>query len=209
MTNLDGDVAENILHVSNGTTDAWTAENLTTLLSAIKTGLTTPDGVMSGIIGNQTSQNTLTALVGRDLTTQNSPEVTETATIVGTDSGAPLPQGVSKAFTLRTGLSGRSFRGRVYQAGLTVNHQVTDDKDEMNATALGNFSGCWGAAITVVSGAGSGWYWGVLSRYYQTGDPPTTTRRVNGVITKITEVGYSHIAFDYQRRRAPLHARHF
>jgi len=54
----------------------------------------------------------------RDLTLASQPEFLDTGAIVaGTATGDPLPAQVAACVTLRTALSGRSFRGRVYISG--------------------------------------------------------------------------------------------
>ena len=198
----DGDIGENILHVSNGTGAAWTAGDLTTLNDAIDTWLTTGDGAGNKYTSFLSNGCTVQAIVSRDLTTQGGPEVTKLVSHAGLDTAAPLQAGLTKAFTLRTGLSGRSNRGRVFALFLTVDTVSSGDVNAMDATHLSDSVSAWQSLIAAVAAAHTGWAWCVLSRQLN------LVKRTNGNPVPITSVGYSHVYFDFQRRRAPAHSRH-
>lgn len=198
----DSDVAENIIHCDNGSGGtAWTAAQLTTLVNAIDTWLTTGDGTNSPV--NQMSNAcTFTGIAARDLTTSTGPEVTKSIAHVGTDVNGRVASGLSWALTLRTGLAGRSQRGRIFTIGLTTGAFDGTDKNLIatgHATATVN---AYNALIAAVSGAGAGWKLTVLSRFNN------GAKRAAGVGTAITSVGYSDLWVDFQRRRSPAHARH-
>jgi hypothetical protein len=198
---VDGDTAQNVLHCGNGTSGAWTLAQLTTLVNAVDTWLTTGAGGHTWPSMHENSA-TMSLITARDLTTDAGPEYNKAVAHDGTLDSGPLAIGLAKALTLRSGLSGRSYRGRVYEYGFDLAQQSATDSNAMDATVLANFETFWGALITAVSGAGSGWLWGVLSREHN------GSTRANGIITAIASVGHSHVYFDFQRRRAPDHARH-
>lgn len=209
VVNGEGDIGENVLNVYKGSTSAWTATELTNLANGIDTWSTTGDGAGHNYVSNLRTTCTLQAIVCRDLTSQTGPEVTKSVAHVGSDAGTPLPDGISKAFTLRTGLVGRSQRGRVFALFLTVNAQDGTDKNKMLAGTLASYVTMWGSLITAVPAITAAWQWVVLSKF--SGVNGTTGKpipRSSGQVTPISSVGYSHVYLDYQRRRAPAHARH-
>lgn len=197
----EGDIAENILHVTNGGTGEWTATDLQTLANAVDTWLTTGDGT-NKFVGFLASVSTVIGIACRDLTIEAGAVYIKTVSHVGGDTDAPLQAGLTKAITLRTGLAGRSYRGRVFQPCLTTGDVSSGDVNTMDSTHLSHLQLAWNALITAISGAHSGWLWVVLSRRNN------LAVRTDGVGTPIISVGVSHSNFDYQRRRAPAHARH-
>jgi hypothetical protein len=208
LTNTpDGDVAQNNIHVYKGAGTAWSLADLTALVNAIDTWAPVGAGASQAYTQLLASVCTVVQIKARDLTVLAGLEYTKTVTHAGLDTNTPLPQGLTKCFTLRTGLAGRSYRGRVYVPMMTTVQQDTVDRNNMLASYAANHVASWTSLLAAVVTAGASWQWGVLSRYSgMAGGHPIP--RVNGVITPITAVGYSHVAFDFQRRRAPFHSRH-
>lgn len=136
-------------------------------------------------------------LTGKGLTNPNGLEVTQDfSATVGQISGEAAPNNCSMCVSFRTGLSGRSFRGRNYVPVLT-NSEVTGNM--IDAT--------WAAAIvaayndlTFPANIGilpGGWEWVVLSRF------AGGVERSVGVFTEITNVLVTDLVVDSQRRRLP------
>lgn len=111
---LNGQLGVNVLHgnVTGSVTVNQALAN--TLGSAIKSAFTTNFGtLMNGSVA--------LARVGvRDLRSANQAEFLDTGALVGgTGAGDSLPNQNCACITLRTALSGKSFRGRVYISGFT------------------------------------------------------------------------------------------
>jgi hypothetical protein len=205
-TSLDGDIMENILHVWNGTSSAWTGAQLAVLVGAIHTWLTTGGGVGSNYVELSSNDGHWTGIYARDLTTASGPTYGVAFSTVGGQSAGQLQQGLTKAFTLRSGLAGRSQRGRVFQVGIAATWASSTGSDQVSPTLLADGVQMWTSLIAAVTTISSAYAWVVLSRYTTIGG--VYTRRTAGVTTPIISIGYSHTSFDYQRRRAPDHARH-
>jgi hypothetical protein len=200
-TGDQGDIMENILHVSNGGSSAWSAANLATLLAGVDAWVAAGDGTHH-LLDPVSNQIALSNYVARDLTTSSGPETTLGGSHVGSTAGAPAPAGISWAVTLRTGLSGRSYRGRVFSAGLSMSQIGGTYNNEIGSGTANAIVAAWSALITKITSLNAAWYWCVLSRR------TNNALRANGIGTAITSVGYSSLELDYQRRRAPLHGRH-
>lgn len=198
----DGDIAQNVLHISNGGSGAWSAADLTTLANTLDTWLTTGDGSGNNFVAHLQSAYTVVEISCRDLTTQAGAEFNKSVNHVGGDSGGRMADGLTKAITLRSGLAGRSYRGRIFCIGLSALNADATDKNLMYSASVAVQIAIWTSLISTVSGAHTGWVWVILSR--QAG----LAKRSTGVGTAITAVGVSNNYFDYQRRRAPFHGRH-
>lgn len=209
VQDFEGDIAENIIHVSNGGSSAWSTANLTTLANAIDTWSTTGDGAGNKFLSPISSADTLIQIHTRDLTVANSNEYNKTVSHAGSEVGTKIQAGISKALTLRTGLAGRSQRGRVFLFGLTSWAVSSTDVNNFDSTNLNKCELAWGSLIPAIHAANAAWDWVVLSRF--SGVNQTTGKpiaRDHGVGTPVQSVGHSKLSFDYQRRRAPGHARH-
>jgi hypothetical protein len=196
------DLALNVFGVKN--TGAWDAAQLASLGAAFHTWHDT-------LVGGQSPyslRNPDTSIIQttcRDLTTQTSPVVVVPYTgahAVGTSAGATLNNGLTKAFTARSGLSGRSQRGRTFVVGPTDAAEAGGDPNLINSTWANDWVACFNALIAAVTAANAAWTLVVISRFHN-GAP-----RAAGVTTPITSYGYSNLYMDFQRRRAPGHARH-
>lgn len=197
----DGDIGENILHVYKGSTVAWTSTDLTTLSNGIDTWITTGDGSNKYITGLVTTA-TVVQITCRDLTTSGGPEVVKSVSHAGLDSSTPFPAGIAKAFTFRSGLAGRSNRGRAFAMFLGQGQASGSDINAMSTAALANTTSMWASLIAAITALNASWKWSVLSRVQN------KVVLTDALPVTITAVGTSKTYFDYQRRRAPLHARH-
>lgn len=198
----DTDVAENVLHMDKGSSAAWTATELTNLVNAVDTWLTTGAGGNDTVVKNLQHECTVSGIVARDLTTSTGPEVSKSISHAGGEVTARTAAGLSKALTLRTGLAGRSQRGRLFVIGLAADQFDGTDKNLISTATLTSLVNTWTSLIAAVKAVNAAWSWSVLSR--STGN----SKRANGVAIPITSVGYSQPYVDYQRRRSPFHQRH-
>lgn len=204
-----GDIAVSKFYIYGGVDTAWTEASLTNLANTIDTWLETGGGAGEKYVDQMNTGYQVQSIHMRDLTTATSLEYVKAVAHSGTDATASLPSGLTKACTLRTGRAGRSFRGRTFMPGMTEAFYLAGDHNYVDPTKLSNLVAMWSSLITAIPAGDASWTWSVLSRF--SGVDPTTKRpipRATGVHTPIIEVGYSHQAFDYQRRRAPFHARH-
>lgn len=205
----DSDQLQNVLHVSNGGTSAWTAAQLTTLVNAVDTWITTGAGTgntYAGLMGNYV---TVTGIVARDLTTSTGPGYTKSVSHAGTNTNGRVASGLAFCVTLRSGLSGRSQRGRVFMGGCTTDQFDSTDKNLFTSNVGNGMTLTWNSLIAAVTAAGAGWSWVILSRYeLNPSPPPISMKRTSGIGTAVASVGYADLWCDYQRRRAPAHGRH-
>jgi hypothetical protein len=114
-------------------------------------------------------------------------------TITGGDSNAALPNNVTLSVSFRTGLTGRSYRGRNYWLGLTE-PEVTNNVVSPSRTAAitAAYAGMMGNDAVV-----GGWHWGVYSRRHLNAD------RETGLFTAVTSIVIVDAQVDSQRRRLP------
>lgn len=111
--------------------------------------------------------------------------------IAGQQTGATMPMNVTWAAKLLTGRAGRSYRGRSYWIGLAENEVAGDFILQTRATAIvaalnalrSTTAPSVNAALTVVSRWNNG------------------AARTVGVATAVTQVGYTDLRVDTQRRR--------
>ena len=148
---------------------------------------------MAAYVSNQVS---LSRVVGVDQTVADSYQYFNTASLphFGTLSSNVLPASVTFAVSFKTGLAGRSNRGRVYHVGLAEN-EVTGDV--IGGSTVTNIVD--GYAEIPASLAGTGWTHVVCS-YISNGTP----RAAAQVTPIISYVNYDAIV-DTQRRRLRGH----
>lgn len=112
---------------------------------------------------------------------------------IGADNNPALPNSVTLAVSFRTGLTGRSYRGRNYWLGLTepnvTNNEVSPG---LAVNIVAAYSGMSGAASIA-----PGWTWSVYSRIVN-GVP-----RETGLSQDVTSVSIVDYTIDSQRRRLP------
>lgn len=124
------------------------------------------------------------------------------AAVAGTGAEHPLPAATSFVITLRTGLRGRSYNGRIYIWGFT----------ELANDAAGGITTAASAAAVSFIGTALGnmntqlqLTQGVLSRWTTPpGSPPNTppTERQPPIITPVVSTPARDARWDVQRRRA-------
>jgi len=142
----------------------------------------------------QSAQLTLERVAVRDLNIDTGLIVESIGAITpGGQSNDFLPNNVAFTTSFRTGLAGRSFRGRNYFAGLTEQLVTANLIDAATAAAIVDAY----AGMVGLGTVSAGWLWGVVSRF--TGGAP----RAQGVITPITTVLAVDNIVDSQRRRLP------
>ena len=150
---------------------------------------------------------TSVALIGldvRDLRAANNPLISSAVVNhPGTAVGNALPPQTSMVITLRTAFAGRSFRGRVYLGGLSVNCSDSNGKIVGQANTDANaFVQNFGTVCTAVGGK-----WAILQRYL----PPRTNHagedlpERQSAVVDITNTAARDNIFDTQRRRTGAH----
>jgi hypothetical protein len=204
----DNSFAENVFWVHR--TTAWNSADLIAMAGAFATWWGTGDGTHS--FKNLQNANMALAGVGyRDNTTQNGLSgVYQTGLpIQAVGSGAAAPLGTSFSITARTGLAGRSYRGRVFMVGLGANDFSNEPLNAISGTYAGQCVSALNALITAVPAADANSTLVVCSRFHQTGGPGSKSDpRAAGVTTPIATYGFHNLFMDFQRRRAPSHNRH-
>lgn len=199
------DVAQNILHFEKNDGTAWGTGDLTNLVNSFDTWMGTAEG-KDATQSFMSSTATIENLLARDLSVDGGAEFGKTVSHAGLDGSTRLPAGLTFAITLRTGLVGRSFRGRLFMINPCVGFNDTTP-DSVKAASADAVKAGYTDLITRAAGWSPAMKWVVLSRFHKVGDIPNVKRAV-GIGTEIKSVGYSQLYLDYQRRRAPFHARH-
>lgn len=134
---------------------------------------------------------TLRNVVATDLTTEIAPQVTSTIglPLAGTATGATLPGSLALCISFRTGLTGRSARGRNYFPGLT------EDQVNGNAVAAGTVNAVAIAYQQLLAGGIEGFTWVVVQRW------SNKVELAAGVPRPILSVTVVDVNVDSQRRR--------
>jgi len=135
----------------------------------------------------------LIAVKATDLTTASSPSVTVPSPTVHTGSVASPPTSNNVALVLseRTESRGRSYRGRVYAAGMPSEER--SDATTMSADYVGDFINAWLGFFNAIEGESGGTHV-VVSRAHN--NAPRST----AVMTEITSYSANR-QLDSQRRR--------
>lgn len=126
-------------------------------------------------------------------------DVSPTPTVGGAASSAE-PNNVALCISFRTGIAGRSFRGRNYVPGVPTD-QIT----------LNTFEAGWMADVKatydlLLAGGGAlpgGWIWGVLSRFSGVDVDGKPIPRASGVFTPIVNTLFTDSTADSMRNRLP------
>lgn len=195
-----GDVAQNILHFRKNDGTSWGTGDLTNLVNSFDTWLGTANGAKA-YLNHMKSTAVIQNLLGRDLSVDGGAEFGKTVVHAGTDEGTQLAAGLTFAVTLRSGLVGRSYRGRIFLIAPTAAFTITTP-DTVDPTKADDVVAGFTSLIAAAAGWSPAMKWCVLSRRHN--NAPRST----GIGTEIVSVGYSELVMDYQRRRAPFHARH-
>jgi len=141
------------------------------------------------------------AVRGRDLSAALSfvADADASGTVGGT-AGEAAPNNVSACVSFRTGLAGRSFRGRNYVPAVP-NSMIT----------LNTLDPSWMASIRVsygllLPGGGAlpgGWEWVVTSEFSGVDGSGNPIPRTTGIATAVTNTIFTDNTVDSQRRRLP------
>jgi hypothetical protein len=203
----DASLAENTFYVKR--TSAWTSAELDTMCGAFITWFGTGDGTHSYKV-NVASSFSLIKVIARDLTTATSSIVTTNAglPVAGTDSAAAAQMGETFAITSRSGLSGRSNRGRTFIIGLPEDAFATGILNTIKTTYADSLVAAFNALLTAVTAADAAATVVICSRYHGIDSGGKPIPRTNAVLTPVSAYGYSNLLMDFQRRRAPGHNRH-
>lgn len=203
FSQFDGEICENVFGVDSGTGAAVDATYLGHVCTAFITWFNTGDGA------NKYQQwcgsgTTLLSVTAKDLTVQDGGEVTVSANQGGGDSsGTPLPNGVTYCVTAKTGLGGRSGRGRTYLVGMTSSQQDSSNRNKTTAShslsAVAMMQSLIGAVHAITGGSSA---LVVLSRRHN------NAPRSSLLATPVVFYSARNLFLDYQRRRAPAHNRH-
>ena len=203
----DGSFAENTFYVHNAT--AWDSTRLTDICAAFKVWFATGDGTHA-YQKTMADDTNLIAISARDLTTATSAVVTYNSglPLVGLSGGNTFALGTTWAVTWRTGLAGRSKRGRTFIVGVYPGMLSDASTNEISSSIANDIVSAFNALPAAVTAALAGSALVVLSRYSGTDSAGKPIPRAAGVVTDITVAGYHNLLLDFQRRRAPAHNRH-
>lgn len=183
----DGQFTENILFYEFGS--AITDGDLTALVQAVAAV------VLSDWVPLLSGEWVGREVYGRDLTSGSGIEATDTSIfgVAGTASGGGLPNNATIALARKSGLAGRSFRGRVFWQALATSQQSTantlnsavglDIIDALNAADAAAVLLDWTPVIVSLFSGGS--------------------PRVAGVTTPITSWSLTNLVLDSRQRRLP------
>jgi len=190
---LDNQKVENTLYCLND--GGWDATSLAELATEVK------DWWNDSYSQLCTTDVTLREVVCTDLTTETGAQATVSgAGGVGAVGGGSFPSNVTLAVSFRTGLRGRSFRGRNYIVGVGGTEQL--GINTLDADYVANVATQYNNLFTEVFTGD--FVWVVVSRY--SGVDPDTGKpipRVSGVTTPVTTVLVTDNTIDSQRRRLP------
>lgn len=187
-----GQRVENTLYFERG--DGWDTTSITTFLNDLQAWIS--QELMPVL--SQAIQ--FIELAARLLDTASSIGIVNTVSPVvsGGVAGDAVSNNVSYTVSFRTGLTGRSFRGRNYVPGIPVTSVASNTIGAGFRTALlAYYTGL------MALGVDNGITWVVVSRFSgvdSNGDP---IPRVTGVTTPIVSVGTFDTTVDSQRRRLP------
>jgi hypothetical protein len=137
----------------------------------------------------------------RDLTTENGISFeTATGASSGGVSGEAAPNNVAPAVSFRTGMAGRSFRGRNYIPGISNSSVVGNNVDAGWRDDILNGYSLLLPAGSVLPGT---FVWVVASRFSGVDVDGKPIPRLAGIVTTITAVIFTDTVVDSQRRRLP------
>lgn len=203
-----GDTNENTFWVNRSA--AWTLALMQTMCDAFITWYSAGGGGFS-YHGLMSSDCSLTTVSARDFTTQHGFVLVDQSglPVVGGHAVSQIQLGCTKSFTARTGLAGKNFRGRNFSIGIPTDQADAPDLGTVKASYCTQIVTAFNALLTAVTAADALAKVVVASRFYQPGGPNTpTVPRATAVLTPITAYGFHDLNVDFQRRRAPGHARH-
>ena len=188
--------ALNILHFTQPAGTTHTQARADSIASAVRTALTG-----SGVLPLTSALYSLLRVESRQMTNDSDPWFTGSgAAVPGTSAGKPLPAATSFVVTLKTGLRGRSYNGRVYLAGWA------DNANDAAGGATAATKTAAEAFITQISigvqPAPLGLQMCVLSRFTTNKLTSTVEERNPPIMTPVTLAVANDLRWDSQRRRA-------
>lgn len=206
----DGQNAVNTWYVSDSDGSEWSNSDLTLLAVAFKDWFETGDGSGNTYRARVSDQCTLDTINVRDLTIEVGAEAALAVGDAGEDTTQMLNNGLTIAMSERSGVAGRSFRGRKFWVGLCVNSVDLPDANTVNSDFVSLAIPAFDSLIASVTAYGGDALATlvILSRYNKDAVPIAPHKRDNGIGTDV--VGYTLVDtnLDFQRRRAPGHNRH-
>ena len=110
----------------------------------------------------------------------------------GSFTGDALPGNVAWVVKFLTALTGRSYRGRNFIAGIS---EAVVSGNILGVTNANNIKGAYQMLLGGGGALPADWTWGVVSRF--TGGAP----RVTGAFTPVSAVSYTDLKVDSQRKR--------
>jgi hypothetical protein len=186
----------------------WTPTEMLALAAVLKTWWLNGDGVQKPC-AFMTASYSLVEIVVRDYTTLGGSVVTYNTGLPspGLHSAVDdLPMGVAFALTLRTGLAGRSNRGRTFCMGLNKTLLSNESNNLVSAAAASEMVTAYDAMIPAIVAGDATEELVVASRHWNGGvSHGPTLSRVAGITTPVISFGNSNLLLDFQRSRAPGH----
>lgn len=190
---LYGQQVENVWHCRVSTTP--TEADLTTI------GNTVADWVVGAYSSNQSNDVTFTDVIVTDLNVEAGLQIVHPfdAGITGVVDARVKTNQDTVAISLRTGHSGRSFRGRTYILAVAGTAYV--DANHIGTATLNGFVANMTALKTELATAG--FPLGVLSRMTGGAKPVPSHKRAAGILTDVTVIEAVDNVVDSQNRRLP------
>lgn len=181
---LNGQLVENTIFLHVG--DAWTPELLASAASIVR------DWWFASIMPALPTAYVFREVFVKDLTTAAGLEASDAIGfgIQGTDSRAVLPGNATLAVSFRTGLAGRSFRGRNFVPGMTVGDV---EGNTVTTGFAGEMSSGYAGLLTAL--VDSDFTWVVVSRVTE------GAIRATGLTTPVIAVAITDLLVDSMRRR--------
>jgi hypothetical protein len=208
FTDVNGDDEVNTFWVKNST--AWTPTTMHDITQAFWTWQYDGDSTHS-YADYQADTTYMESVSARDMTTQHGFSLIDQGggARAGKGSAVMVPAGLTKSITSRSGLAGKSYRGRTFVCGMDTSFIPDPENGQVDVTILGELILAFTPLIADITAALATATLVVASRYYQPGGPNTpTVPRATAVLTPILSFGYNGNNYDFQRRRAPGHQRH-
>jgi hypothetical protein len=188
--------ALNILHALNQGSTTITQAITNALDVAIKNAVTST--------GHGGQLNTGVALASVELRSMNANSdpwfIGTAAPVAGTSAENPLPAATALVITLRTGLRGRSYNGRLYLFGFS--ELANDAAGGATALAAANGAAFVNAISTALQAPGLGAQMSVLSRFTTPPGTQVAVERNPPILTPVTAAIAKDQRWDVQRRRA-------
>lgn len=185
MTDSDGGFGMNILHCIGNSGDP-VEDNLVAIQTVVLDWIV---GELSPATSNFISFDKLTVT---DISTEFGQQLVISTLGTGSVASGPDAGNVTIAVTKRTGLVGRSRRGRVYHYGVPTTWTA---QNYLVAPGTTNIPACWNQLLVDMAAVVGGL--AVLSRWED------GVLRTEGLLTPITTFGLSDNVLDSMRTRLP------